>query len=92
MTNFFRYIINMAVLMAKFSGRTDSGNRVENLITKPGEGIASNVSSRMRRPEGINLEMLRHSKKNEKEVTYVNRDGSTSGSLVASFAGRHSLD
>lgn len=92
MTNFFRYIINVTVLTAKFGGRIDSNNRVGNPVAKPGEGIAGNTNSRTRRPEGINLEMLRRSEKNEKEATYVNRDRSMGGPLVASFAEGHSLD
>lgn len=54
-TNFLSDVINMMVLVAKFSGRMDSNNRIGDPITKPWESITGNASHRMRRPERIDL-------------------------------------
>lgn len=82
----------MVVLTIEFGGRMDSNNWVRNLITEPRKSIAGNTSHGTRRPERINLEALRGSKKSEKEAMYANRDRSADCPFVVSFAREHSPD
>lgn len=51
-------LINVVALTAKFFDRMKSNHRIGNTITKPREGITSNVDSGMRRPEGVDLEKI----------------------------------
>lgn len=62
-TNGFSDFINVMKLAMKFFGRTEQDHRIGKLLSKPREGIASNMHSGSRGPEEIKLGKVSGKKK-----------------------------